>query len=141
MSVASAALFRLNGELFVLLLTLLVLLRSLLCFCFSIYSLNSFSNLVILAGFIDFDMIYAGALYVFAIFSILLSASVKDSVGGTLFLTLVRPTFFIGELRFSGFSALTYVCIIGFLRLNLSCLLYTSPSPRDKRQSRMPSSA
>ena len=26
-------------------------------------------------------------------------------------------------------------------RLNCSCLLYTSPSPRDKRQSRMPSSA
>ena len=25
--------------------------------------------------------------------------------------------------------------------LNSSCLLYTSPSPRDKRQSRMPSSA
>ena len=25
--------------------------------------------------------------------------------------------------------------------LNMSCLLYTSPSPRDKRQSRMPSSA
>ena len=25
--------------------------------------------------------------------------------------------------------------------LNTSCLLYTSPSPRDKRQSRMPSSA
>ena len=25
--------------------------------------------------------------------------------------------------------------------INLSCLLYTSPSPRDKRQSRMPSSA
>ena len=24
---------------------------------------------------------------------------------------------------------------------NLNCLLYTSPSPRDKRQSRMPSSA
>ena len=27
------------------------------------------------------------------------------------------------------------------LRLSNSCLLYTSPSPRDKRQSRMPSSA
>ena len=27
------------------------------------------------------------------------------------------------------------------LRMNGSCLLYTSPSPRDKRQSRMPSSA
>ena len=26
-------------------------------------------------------------------------------------------------------------------RLKLCCLLYTSPSPRDKRQSRMPSSA
>ena len=25
--------------------------------------------------------------------------------------------------------------------LSISCLLYTSPSPRDKRQSRMPSSA
>ena len=29
----------------------------------------------------------------------------------------------------------------GWLRMNATCLLYTSPSPRDKRQSRMPSSA
>ena len=29
----------------------------------------------------------------------------------------------------------------GYLTANWSCLLYTSPSPRDKRQSRMPSSA
>ena len=28
-----------------------------------------------------------------------------------------------------------------FSGLGMSCLLYTSPSPRDKRQSRMPSSA
>ena len=28
-----------------------------------------------------------------------------------------------------------------FVDLNQCCLLYTSPSPRDKRQSRMPSSA
>ena len=27
------------------------------------------------------------------------------------------------------------------LKSNISCLLYTSPIPRDKRQSRMPSSA
>ena len=27
------------------------------------------------------------------------------------------------------------------IELSLNCLLYTSPSPRDKRQSRMPSSA
>ena len=31
-------------------------------------------------------------------------------------------------------GALTFVCV-------KACLLYTSPSPRDKRQSRMPSSA
>ena len=29
----------------------------------------------------------------------------------------------------------------GFVLMNNGCLLYTSPSPRDKRQSRMPSSA
>ena len=28
-----------------------------------------------------------------------------------------------------------------FVIKNINCLLYTSPSPRDKRQSRMPSSA
>ena len=31
--------------------------------------------------------------------------------------------------------------IDGHMALSNSCLLYTSPSPRDKRQSRMPSSA
>ena len=31
--------------------------------------------------------------------------------------------------------------LIGLLVLRLRCLLYTSPSPRDKRQSRMPASA
>ena len=30
---------------------------------------------------------------------------------------------------------------IGFVSMSKGCLLYTSPSPRDKRQSRMPSSA
>ena len=35
-----------------------------------------------------------------------------------------------------------YVCAIRLSQLGLkTCLLYTSPSPRDKRQSRMPSSA
>ena len=36
------------------------------------------------------------------------------------------------KLRSTFFSSLNHI---------LSCLLYTSPSPRDKRQSRMPSSA
>ena len=31
--------------------------------------------------------------------------------------------------------------VLDHLDASLSCLLYTSPSPRDKRQSRMPSSA
>ena len=31
--------------------------------------------------------------------------------------------------------------VTGLWRCNKNCLLYTSPSPRDKRQSRMPSSA
>ena len=30
---------------------------------------------------------------------------------------------------------------LGVVELTVACLLYTSPSPRDKRQSRMPSSA
>ena len=31
--------------------------------------------------------------------------------------------------------------VIGISKDSMDCLLYTSPSPRDKRQSRMPSSA
>ena len=34
------------------------------------------------------------------------------------------------------------ICLANlFLETKYNCLLYTSPSPRDKRQSRMPSSA
>ena len=35
------------------------------------------------------------------------------------------------------------ICAMQGIKVNslMSCLLYTSPSPRDKRQSRMPSSA
>ena len=49
-----------------------------------------------------------------------------------------------GELRFEGVS-FTYpggeTPALEQVDLNIPCLLYTSPSPRDKRQSRMPSSA
>ena len=38
----------------------------------------------------------------------------------------------------SGKDAITSVIAVS---MSLICLLYTSPSPRDKRQSRMPSSA
>ena len=41
-----------------------------------------------------------------------------------------------GEQGFNIGKVVTFMC-----DLPRSCLLYTSPSPRDKRQSRMPSSA
>ena len=44
------------------------------------------------------------------------------------------------RLEFLGDRVLGLVIADELLRLN-PCLLYTSPSPRDKRQSRMPSSA
>ena len=46
----------------------------------------------------------------------------------------------ISVIRISGFSCLTKFS--HFFSRNLSsCLLYTSPSPRDRTRSRMPSSA
>ena len=38
-------------------------------------------------------------------------------------------------------GSIAYAEILNVANLINSCLLYTSPSPRDKRQSRMPSSA
>ena len=37
--------------------------------------------------------------------------------------------------------ACIYIDTYTYARMHIDCLLYTSPSPRDKRQSRMPSSA
>ena len=59
---------------------------------------------------------------------------------------IVQPSMLIkhftdfGQIRrdFHGFITRCYVT---YNDLSLCCLLYTSPSPRDKRQSRMPSSA
>ena len=47
---------------------------------------------------------------------------------GDMFMKLASQTVPIGQ-------------VVVTLGLGLICLLYTSPSPRDKRQSRMPSSA
>ena len=51
----------------------------------------------------------------------------------------VFGTFDRGELQ-RGFQVYQEVCA-GCHSLNYICLLYTSPSPRDMRRSRMPSSA
>ena len=45
------------------------------------------------------------------------------------------------ENRFTGDKALLSPNEVAMYDLIMGCLLYTSPSPRDKRQSRMPSSA
>ena len=44
-------------------------------------------------------------------------------------------------LKFSDFFKISIDKLLRVDLQTISCLLYTSPSPRDKRQSRMPSSA
>ena len=46
-----------------------------------------------------------------------------------------------GEKRLGPLSRLAAKYVVGVRALILACLLYTSPSPRDQRGSRMPSSA
>ena len=55
-----------------------------------------------------------------------------ESLGFENEIAAMRISFVLTGLWWLGFSQYTYRYI---------CLLYTSPSPRDKRQSRMPSSA
>ena len=43
------------------------------------------------------------------------------------------------DYKMLGYNFIAYVGVL--IDRSRSCLLYTSPSPRDKRQSRMPSSA
>ena len=56
-----------------------------------------------------------------------------------LILILVMPIMYYKKLL--PFLPLTIIGIANTITAYLICLLYTSPSPRDKRQSRMPSSA
>ena len=63
--------------------------------------------------------------------------SVWLQAGGILFVGIVLLTQYI--CRLSGLGDATEIVLM--MVLQYACLLYTSPSPRDKRQSRMPSSA
>ena len=50
----------------------------------------------------------------------------------------------IGMINFAHgdiFMIGAFVALISFIIFGLTCLLYTSPSPRDRTRSRMPSSA
>ena len=55
--------------------------------------------------------------------------NLENSIISSLKLSSLR---FTVEFNFEGLK---------FNKIGITCLLYTSPSPRDKRQSRMPSSA
>ena len=67
------------------------------------------------------------------------TGGVMGSLGGDITAAHVNPAG-LGLYKTSEF-----VVTAGFLspmnKLNFSCLLYTSPSPRDRQKSRMPSSA
>ena len=70
----------------------------------------------------------------------------KDPMRYILFLTSFSVILItLGIIQTLLFEAVTFFQDIadsrGWFGLEFDCLLYTSPSPRDKRQSRMPSSA
>ena len=52
-----------------------------------------------------------------------------------------KPTYIFTEEIFSLYNKVKNEIEVGVCVLNVNCLLYTSPSPRDMRRSRMPSSA
>ena len=66
---------------------------------------------------------------------------------GLVTVNMGKPRFTSSEIPFvpvpdEADDALTHMVMVGLETVQVSCcLLYTSPSPRDKRQSRMPSSA
>ena len=62
--------------------------------------------------------------------------------GIAVYLSLLITTAFFDQSQNYDFLRTALLCSFPvFLTGLLDCLLYTSPSPRDKRQSRMPSSA
>ena len=70
-------------------------------------------------------------------------ASVAAAVGCTVGILPAALASIVGLAALLHTSALAFQVLkyLGVLYLFYICLLYTSPSPRDKRQSRMPSSA
>ena len=53
----------------------------------------------------------------------------------------MRSTYSLEDMANDGIAVMDHLQIQDFHVLGISCLLYTSPSPRDRTRSRMPSSA
>ena len=73
-------------------------------------------------------------------------ATVRNNLVEGALLVIVVLFLLLGNIRAAIIAALVIplsmlMAAIGMNRLGVSCLLYTSPSPRDQRGSRMPSSA
>ena len=66
----------------------------------------------------------------------------RQWLGGRFVAIWVLPIYFLRKIaKFSASSAFVKPYSPSANGPSYNCLLYTSPSPRDKRQSRMPSSA
>ena len=59
-------------------------------------------------------------------------------IGSGIVLLVVGADNLSGALESASSSP---IGVIGFIALYVACLLYTSPSPRDRQKARMPSSA
>ena len=58
-----------------------------------------------------------------------------------IFLSDFKPNFIIGVWRGGAPVGIAIQEYLDYLGISTDCLLYTSPSPRDRTRSRMPSSA
>ena len=76
--------------------------------------------------------------------SAILFGKYKVIILNSLIMIMYGFLIFFGKnlgFNFIYFIFLSLLLALNLIDLNYICLLYTSPSPRDKRQSRMPSSA
>ena len=87
-------------------------------------------------GWQEFVMLLLGTLVAFWLTS-MKPATLPD----TWWMMVFAGAIAICAMILPGISGSFLLLMMGMYSVFVSCLLYTSPSPRDKRQSRMPSSA
>ena len=90
--------------------------------------------------------LYLAAIFFFFIFRMILFISEMERIDTTVSTSDILLSFWMGirfDVVITGYILLLPFLIISVLTISKqrSCLLYTSPSPRDRTRSRMPSSA